>query len=98
MKRKRLPDTGAIINAEYDSTLYDTAITVNNKHPYVLRCHWRDPETGRTLLLKSPYLWEDPDPIIRTRNITCFPVRIDPNNEAVYEIDLSVLDRPVSPF
>lgn len=49
MKRKRLPDTGTIINAEYDSTLYDTAITVNNKHPYVLRCHWRNPETGRTL-------------------------------------------------
>lgn len=91
LKVKKLRLHGQRIYAEYMNTDINRSVRVNGKCPYNIFCSWNNPEDGKTYIFRSQNLWFDPQSVIADRNITMFPVYINPENKKKYVIDTDVV-------
>ena len=56
-------------------------------------CTRKDNVTGEVRTFKSENLWDNPEYIIKERNITTFPVYIDINNRKKYYLSLEEFEK-----
>ncbi|ADU73503.1 uncharacterized protein DUF3592 [Acetivibrio thermocellus AD2] len=90
--RKRLLETGRTVYADISEITLNTSYTVNSKHPYVITCKWKDPDTGLFYFFTSDNIWFDPEPIIHEKGITSLPVYIDPENPKNYFVSVKDIE------
>lgn len=90
---KKLRENGRLIYARYLKTVINESYAVNGQHPYNIICEYQNSEDGQNYELKSKNIWENPENIIVERNITNFPVYINPHNKKQYFIDVDSLIR-----
>lgn len=90
--KKKLIETGDKIFAEFQEVIVNYSYSVNNRCPYNIICKGRDNITGQTRTFKSENIWDNPEYIIREKNITTFPVYIDTNNPKKYYLSLEGIE------
>lgn len=61
--RKKLMAEGMVIQAIVDSVSYDSSISVNGRHPYLLKCYYEDIYSGERFDFTSESVWNE---------LTCF--------------------------
>lgn len=86
--KKKMLETGDKIYADFKEVTINYSYSVNNRHPYIIICTGKDNVTGKVRTFKSENLWDDPEYIIKERNITTFPVYIDVTNRKKYYLSL----------
>lgn len=86
-KEKHLKAKGHLIYAYYLKTEINSYYTLNDRHPYYIVCVWDDPENGIRYTFKSKNLWDNPEPIILSKDIKQIPVYIDLKNKNKYHVD-----------
>lgn len=87
--QKKLIQMGERIYANIVDVTENMSYTVNNRHPYVITCEWNGPDG--IVVFKSQNIWDDPQPIIDTYNITTMSVYIDRENPKKYFMSLENL-------
>lgn len=88
---KNLRKNGQLIQANYVETILNKSYSINHKHPYNIICEWQNPQNNEKYEFKSINLWENPENIIKEKNITTFPVYINPENMKKYFVDIDIL-------
>lgn len=91
-RSEHLKRHGVPVFAEFQAVELNTALSVNDRHPFRVLAHWRNPATSDLHVFKSHNLWFDPSAYIKTRKIKVF---IDRNNPRRYVVDLSFLPKVV---
>lgn len=81
--------TGRAVRAEITGIESDLNTTVMEKHPYIIKCRWVDPITGREYTGSVEQLWKDPAPLLAGRNH--IDVYIDRDNPEKYFLDTDFL-------
>lgn len=90
--KKRAMESGDKIYADFQEVTINYSYIVNNRHPYIIICTGKDNLTGQVRTFQSENLWENPEYIIKEKNITTFPVYIDTNNRKKYYVSLENLE------
>lgn len=80
---------GKPIATTFFSVEQNTAFSINDRHPFIVKTEWRNPVSKEVLRFRSGQLWEDPTQKAVGRMIT---VVVDPNNFGRYVVDLSFLN------
>lgn len=57
--RKKLMANGIVIQATVDTISYDSSLSVNGRHPYVLRCYYEDIYSGERYDFTSESVWNN---------------------------------------
>ena len=83
----RLLESGTRVNARVEYIGQDGRVTMNGRHPFVIRCSWMDPVTGKSWLFDSESFWFDPAPYLKDRQT--LPVYYDPANPRKHVVDTS---------
>lgn len=83
----RLKESGQLVQADFISIDVNSAISMNNAHPFFIRCRWKDPLTGKNNIFKSGFIWFDPTHLIDPQKKV--DVYINRNNPKKYYVDLS---------
>lgn len=91
-KKKKLIENGDKIYADFKEVSINNSYAVNNRHPYNIICIGKDNITGEERIFKSENIWENPEYIIKQRNITRFPIYIDINNRKKYYLSLEEIE------
>lgn len=86
-RNTHLKQTGLLVAAKFISVDMNRHVTVNRRHPFIIRCEWKDTLTGETYAFKSGFIWTDPGPVIDTNRK--IDVYIDRNNPRKYYVDLA---------
>jgi hypothetical protein len=86
----RLKQSGQLIRADVVAVDVNNAISVNRRHPWFIRCDWKDPLTGKKNSFKSGFIWTDPTPLIDTHKK--IDVYLDPNNPRKYYVDITAFE------
>ncbi len=86
--KKSALEFGDKIYADFQEVIINQSYSVNNRHPYIIICTGKDNVTGQIRTFKSENLWDNPEYIIREKNITTFPVYIDTINRKKYYLYL----------
>lgn len=81
----RLLDSGARVQADIAWVGRDRRFSVNGRHPWVIQCVWRDPDTGREYTWNSESCWFDPQPYLDGRET--LPVCYDPAHPRRHVVD-----------
>lgn len=89
-KDKYLRKSGIPIETDYQSIEVNTALSVNDAHPFRVLTQWQDPSTSELHIFKSNNIWFDPSDYIKNNKITVF---IDKDNPKKYLVDLSFLPK-----
>jgi hypothetical protein len=87
-QRADLQKNGVQILTKFHRVSLNTAISLNDRHPFCIFSQWQDPATSEVHLFQSEDLWFDPSDAIPTRGIT---VLIQPNNPKKYYVPLDFL-------
>ncbi|MBW8688000.1 DUF3592 domain-containing protein [Chitinophaga rhizophila] len=83
----RLKESGQLVLADFISVDINEYVSVNNRHPFFIRCEWKDPLTGEKKAFKSGFLWSDPTPRIGAgKKISVY---IDGDNPKKYYVDIT---------
>lgn len=86
-RKERLKQSGQLVQAGFIAVDTNSFVSVNHRHPFFIRCEWKDPLTGVTHPFKSGFLWSDPTPYIdRNKKIDVY---VDRNNFKKYYVDIS---------
>jgi hypothetical protein len=80
---------GRKVQAEITGIETDLSITILEKHPYIIKCRWVDPITGREYTDTVKQLWKDPKPLLEGRNH--LDVYIDRDDPGKYFLDTEFL-------
>lgn len=88
--RKKLIETGHVVQASVSSIEMNQNYSVNGKHPYVVVCEWNSMDNKR-YLFKSDNIWFNPTKTIEERGIKTFPVYLYPYKMKPYYMDISEL-------
>ncbi len=83
----RLLESGTRVNGRVEYIGQDGRVTMNGRHPFVIRCSWMDPVTGKSWLFDSESFWFDPAPYLKDRQT--LPVYYDPANPRKHMVDTS---------
>lgn len=83
----RLKESGQLVSADLIAVDINRHFHVNNRHPFFLRCEWKDTLTGQLHTFKSGFIWNDPTPLLNNRKR--IDVYIDPNNPGKYYVDIT---------
>jgi len=86
-RNRSLKQNGHLVAAKFVAVDMNRFVKVNNRHPYFIRCEWKDPLTGETHAFKSGFIWRDPSLLIDP--MRKIDVYINPNNPRKYYVDLS---------
>ncbi|MFX1708965.1 DUF3592 domain-containing protein [Chitinophaga sp. CC14] len=87
----QLKQSGLLVQADFDLVDTNRFVHVNNRHPFFIRCHWKDPLTGESRHFKSGFIWSDPTPAIGPDKK--IDVYIDRNNPRRYYVDISSFEQ-----
>jgi hypothetical protein len=77
------------VRAEITSIETDLNTTIMEKHPYIVRCRWVDPISGREYTATVDQLWKDPTPLLAGQNY--IDVYIDRDDPEKYFLDTEFL-------
>ncbi|MNH47046.1 hypothetical protein D3C79_1101060 [compost metagenome] len=69
---------------------WNTRISVNGRHPYVIRSQWLNPRTSEVHLFESDNIWFDPSDYLKDESISVF---IDKKNPKKYHVDITFLPK-----
>lgn len=75
-RNKELVENGKKVIAEFKEVVVKYHYSDGGKHPFVIVCSVKNEKTGKIRTFESEYLWKDPEPIIKEKKITTFPVYI----------------------
>jgi len=90
-RKERLKQTGQLVPASFVAVDVNNIVSVNHRHPFFIRCEWKDPLTEITHPFKSGFIWSDPSPYIdRDKKIDVY---VDRNNFKKYYVDISSFER-----
>lgn len=89
-KQARLRIHGQEVKAGIQSVEWNTRISVNGRHPYVIRSQWLNPRTSEVHLFESDNIWFDPSDYLKDESISVF---IDKKNPKKYHVDISFLPK-----
>lgn len=87
---RQLREHGQVVEATLQSVDLNESVSVNGRHPYVLRCQWLNPQTLELHLFQSPSIWFDPSEHLSGDKVKVF---IDRDNPRRYLVDLSFLPK-----
>jgi hypothetical protein len=82
--------TGMSIQTDFQGVERDTSYSEGGRHPFHVVTQWQNPATGEIHLFHSGPLWYDPTSHMKTRKITVY---IERGNPEKYFMDLSFLPR-----
>lgn len=89
-KMKKLTEHGELVNAQFEGI-----VSLDNPkggaNLYMIICKWTDTYSKTDLVFKSEYVTYNPEPIIKAKGITSFPVYIDRDNPKKYYVSLENL-------
>jgi Protein of unknown function (DUF3592) len=89
-KDEYLKKDGIPIETEFQSVEFNTSLSANGKHPFIITTQWQNPSTSELHIFQSNNLWFDPSDYIKSERITVF---IERNNPKKYYVDLSFLPK-----
>lgn len=90
-RKDRLKQSGQLVPAGFISVDVNRYVSVNRRHPFFIRCEWKDPLTGITHPFKSGFIWSDPTAYIdRDKKIDVY---VDRNNFKKYYVDISSFEK-----
>lgn len=92
---KELRNNGEVIYADYIKTSVNQHIRVNYKCPFVIVCEWKNPTDGERYLFRSENIWEDPEYIIKEKDIRKFPVYVKPDCYKKYVMDIDEIKNEI---
>ena len=85
-KKERLLQNGVKIEVNYQETIQNYNYSVNGRNPYIIVCQGTYQGEYRTF--ESENIWNNPEYEIKEKNITTFPVYIDPDNPKDYYLSI----------
>ncbi len=85
-RMRRAIDMGERVMAKIAGVNAQTNVTFNGRHPYVIECHYTDPDTGAVHVWHSRYLFFDPTDILKSAEVPVYLDRYDFKN-AYVDID-----------
>ena len=84
-----LKEKGYLIYAQVVSMDYNQSITLNGRHPYVLKCEYENPDTGKIYTFTSEDFYSNPIDHIESVEV---PVYVDSlTNPKYYYVDVSAI-------
>ena len=89
--KKRLMEYGELIYADIEQIGLNSSYSVNGRSPYLIYCHWTDPDSLTTYTFKSPNIWGNPEPQMKAKGLTNIPVYIDRGNPKKYYVSVDEL-------
>lgn len=92
---KRLIAEGNYVYADIDCVDYNTMVSINGRHPYIIKCRYYDQYSDITYLYKSRDIRFDPTEILSARGITQLKVYVSKDNPKQYMVDISELEKRV---
>jgi hypothetical protein len=87
-KNGNLQRDGVPVNARFQGVRLNHMLSVNGRNPYLIDCHWTNPETHRVHVFESENIWFDPSSYINSEDIRVF---MDKKNTRKYYVDTSFL-------
>lgn len=92
---KDLRNNGEVIYADYLEISVNPHIRVNYRCPFVIVCEWKNPTNGERYLFRSENIWEDPEYIIKEKDIRKFPVYVKPDCYKKYVMDIDEIKNEI---
>ncbi len=89
-KKDYLQRNGEAVAARFQSVAFNRKISINGRHPFVVVCHWLNPETSEVHVFESESIWFDPSSYIKGEE---FMVFIKKGNPKKYHVDISFLPK-----
>ncbi len=89
-KKKTLLENGTPIYADFQEVRRNWCFRYNGKNPYQIICKSDNLEISEYV---SENIWCNPETIIKERNITSFPVYLDPENPKKYYLSTEEIDK-----
>lgn len=93
-RRRQLLRHGTRVQAKVRAIKRDRGVFSGGRHPFVIVCAWRDPETTRWHVFHSAYLWADPRAQVSGRELD---VHVMPGNPRYYHVDISFIRSAPAP-
>ncbi|MDZ5435197.1 DUF3592 domain-containing protein [Pseudomonas fluorescens] len=87
-KKEYLQRHGVAVEAEIQSVDLNESISMNGKSPFMIVCHWLNPETRELHVFESESIWFDPSKYITSETIK---VLLEHGNPKKYHVDVSFL-------
>lgn len=88
--QNKVKQYGELINAEIDDIDINYSMSVNGRHPYVIVCSWKDPNSGELYQFRSNNLWFDPEKLLEGRKT--LEVYVDMQKPKKYYVDTSQIE------
>lgn len=89
-KKEYLQRHGIAVEAEIQSVDFNYSISMNGKNPFVIVCHWLNPESSEIHQFQSENIWFDPSRYIAGDKIN---VLLERGNPTKYHVDISFLPK-----
>jgi hypothetical protein len=86
--RDWLAQNGMRVKAKFEGVIYDTSLTINNRHPWRLTAQWQHPITQKVYTFRSDAIWFDPSEFVKRDQLD---VLVNADNPKQYVIDIAFL-------
>lgn len=83
---KKLLTSGRVLHATVEEITLNTSYSVNDRHPYILYCTYRDDYLDRTYRFKSDNLWTNPESVLAPGSY--IDVYVNPDDYSRYHVDV----------
>lgn len=90
-RKKKVRNTGRALYATVDEIMYNTSLTLNGRHPYVIYCSYRDDYRNIVYRFKSENLWVNPEPYLTAGST--IKVYVEENNYKNYYVDTESMNQ-----
>lgn len=95
-KRKRLTE-GKMLRGVVDRIEYNTSVTANGMHPFVIFCSYRDEYKGITYRFKSENIWTDPSLVFQPGS--AIEIYVEENDYSKYYVNAQqVIEQKIVDF
>ena len=84
----KLKRSGTAVEAKLAGIYQNGSVTMNGKHPWVIKCEWKDSLSNKTYTYISEHIWYDPTDYVQGDTMR---VLIDPNDPGMYYVDTAFL-------
>ena len=95
-KKQYLMQNGTRVSANIDSVDYNYSYSVNGKHPYKIKCSYKDPYTNKLYIFESKNIWFDVQSVINSGSISEVDVYMDKNDPTKYYMDIESLKKYIA--
>lgn len=85
---RRAYEGGYYVMAKIAGAGEQNSVSLNGRHPFVLECHYTDPDTGTVHVYYSRYLFVNVDDLLQSDEV---PVYIDRMNDRVGFVDVDAV-------